>query len=156
MGHANSKMVSISFTISSTSTLAPSVTHPYGNTQTSDFGEINGTFVGHRAHTSTLPSMRNSNYSSTFPHRSRVSSALLPAPTNSLRPALTPEPPSTIQTIPELPELAARQAANAFSHQRTGSGTKLGTLKEEVERREENLRKQSEVEQEPPLRRPRS
>ena len=158
-GSGHTPQSSISSTASSTSTLAPSVTHPYSITQTSDFGEVNGTFVGNRARTSTLPAMRNSNYISTIPHRSRASSALPPAappPTNSLPPAPTPEPPSIIQTIPELPEPAARQIVNALGHRRTGSGTKLGTLKEEVERREENVRKQSEAEQELPLRRPRS
>jgi len=156
-GSGHTPQNSISSTISSTSTLAPSVAHPYGSTQTNDFGEMNGTLVGSRARTSTLPAIRS--YSATAPHRSRASSALPPAappPTNSLPPAPTSEPPSTIQTIPELPEPAVRQTVSALGHRRTGSGTKLGTLGEEVERREENARKQSEVEQEPPLRRPRS
>ena len=147
---------SISSTVSSTSTL---VAHPYSNTQPGDFGETNGTFVGNRARTSTLPAMRNSNYSSTVPHRSRASSTLPPAappPTNSLPPAPTPEPPSTIRTIPELPEPPARQIVNPLGHRRTGSGTKLGTLREEVERREETVREQFGLEQDPPLRRPRS
>lgn len=154
---------SISSTVSSTTTLVPSVAHPYGNTQPGDFGEVNGTlngtFVGNRARTSTLPAMRNSNYGSTVPHRSRASSALpppAPPPTNSLPPAPTPEPPTTIRTIPELPEPAVRQTVHGLGHRRTGSGTKLGILREEVERREETVRKQFEVEQEPPLRRPRS
>jgi len=150
---------SVSSTLSSTSTLAPSVVHPYGNTQPSDFGEMNGTFVGNRSRTATLPAMRNPTHSSTVPHRARASSTLPPAappPTNSLPPAPTSEPPKTIQTIPELPEPATRQAVNTLGHMRTGSGTRLGTLREEVERREETVSKQFEVEQEPPLRRPRS
>ena len=150
---------SISSTVSSTSTLAPSVVHPYNSTQPGDFGEMNGTFVGNRARTATLPAMRNSNYSSTVSHRARASSTLPPAappPTNSLPPAPTPEPPTTIRTIPELPEPAVKQTFNSLGHRRTGSGTKLGTLREETERREEPIGNHSGVEQEPPLRRPRS
>jgi hypothetical protein len=150
---------SISSTISSTSTLAPSVAHPYSNAQASDFGEMNGTFVGNRARTATLPTMRNANYSSAAPHRARASSTIPPAappPTNPPPPAPTPEPPITIRTIPELPEPAVKQTVNGFGHGRTGSGTKLGTLREEVERRDEIVGRQFEVEQEPPLRRPRS
>ena len=155
-GHSPRSSIS---TVSSTSTLVASVTHPYGTTQSSDFGEMNGTFVGNRARTSTLPTMRNSNYSSTVPHRSRASSTLPPAappPTNSLPPAPAPEPKTTIQTIPELPEPPVRHSIQAFAHRRTGSGTKLGTLREEVERRDESSRERSEDEQEQPLRRPRS
>lgn len=146
--------------LSSTSTLVASVAHPYGITQPGNFGEMNGTVVGNRARTSTLPAVRNSNYSSTAPHRSRASSTLPPAappPTNSLPPAPTPEPKTTIiQTIPELPEPPARQTVHALGHRRTGSGTTLGTLREEVERQDESARERFEAEQEQPLRRPRS
>ena len=150
---------SISSTISSTSTLVASVTHPYGNAQPNDFGEMNGTFVGNRARTSTLPAMRNPNYTPAIPLRSRASSTLPPAappPTNSLPPAPTPEPQTTIQTIPELPEPPTKQHANTSGHRRTGSWTTLGTLKEEVERRDESARRRFETELEQPLRRPRS
>ena len=158
LSSGNSPRSSIS-TVSSTSTLVASVVHPYSTTQSSDFGETNGTFVGTRARTSTLPTLRNSNYTSTIPHRSRASSTLpppAPPPTNSLPPAPTPEPKVTIQTIPELPEPPVRQIAQTLSHRRTGSGTKLGTLREEVERRDEFARERFEADQDQPLRRPRS
>jgi len=154
-GSGHTPQHSISSTVSSTSTL---VAHPY-STQPGDFGEMNGTFPGNRARTSTLPAMGNLNYSSTVPHRSRASSTLPPAappPTNSLPPAPTLESPLIIRTIPELPEPPARQTINPLGHRRTGSGTKLGTLREEVERREETVREQFGLEQDPPLRRPRS
>ena len=156
---SHSSRQSISSTISSTSTLVASVAHPYGSIQPNDFGEANGTIVGNRARTSTLPSVRSPNYSSTVPHRARASSTLPPAappPTNSLPPAPTPEPQSTIQTIPELPEPPMRQVVQTLGHRRTGSGTKLGTLREEVERRDESARNRFDADQEQPLRRPRS
>lgn len=158
-GSGYSPRTSISSTVSSTSTLVASVTHPYSTTQPSDLGEMNVTFVGNRTRTSTLPTLRTSNYSSTVPHRSRASSTLPPAappPTNSLPPAPTPEPKATIQTIPELSEPSVRQTAQTLSHRRTGSGTKLGTLREEIEQRDESARKRFEAEGEQPLRRPRS
>ena len=153
-GSGHTPQPSISSTVSSTSTLAPSVVHPYNNAQPGDFGEMNGTFVGNRSRTTTLPAVRNSNFSSTVSHRARASSTLPPAappPTNSLPPAPTPEPPTAIRTISELPEPVMKQTVNQLGHKRTGSGTKLGTLREE-----ETVRGQFEVEQEPPLRRPRS
>jgi hypothetical protein len=58
---------------------ATPVAHPHGNTQPGDFGETSGTLSRNQAHTSTLPAMRNSNYRSTVPHRSRASSILPPA-----------------------------------------------------------------------------
>ena len=158
-GSGHTPQPSISSTLSSTSTLAPSVVHPYNNAHTGDFGEMNGTFGGNRSRTATLPTIRSSNFSPTVPHRPRASSTLPPAappPTNSLPPPPTSEPPTTIRTIPELPEPVVQQDVNTLGHRRTGSGTRLGTLREEVERREEPVRRQPEVEQEPPLRRPRS
>lgn len=154
----HSPQPSVTSTISSASTLVAAVGHPYSTTQPGDFGEANGTFVGNRARTSTLPSVRTSSYSSTIPHRARASSTLPPAappPTNSPPPAPAPEPQSTIQTIPELPEPPSRQSIT-LGHRRTGSGTKLGTLREEVERRDESVREGLGSGQEPPLRRPRS
>ena len=65
--------------------------------------------------------------------------------------APTPKPPSTLGTTLELLELPVKQTVNSLGHRRTGSETKPGTLREEVEWREGTVKKQSKVEQDPPL-----
>ena len=65
--------------------------------------------------------------------------------------APTPEPPSTLRTTLELPELPLRQPVNSLGHRQSGSATKPGKLMEEVEWREGTVKKQFGVEQGPPL-----
>jgi hypothetical protein len=105
----------------------------------------NGIPINH-SRTATVPQSRGAYGQMNL--RSRASSTLpplAPPPTNSLPPA--PAPIIVERSEPS----SSRLRAGSINHKRTGSGSRLGPLREEAERRDESI-PQSEEE----LRRPRS